>query len=306
MGNRNISEELVAEFIRLRQAGKSYRTIGETCKVDPRTVKSRVEKAGQEKQREHWEIVSRQVDAKYLEEHYRLLMRIAAKLPDAVRTKPMDFNHTMDAESLVDKSTQFGLQQAGDLLEGRGIDAETRMSQRLLEALMEHEPQLKIALDEWKDCWDRFQKVRSELTKQAVNLFKHKRISPEVAETLGIAVTREAIIVKLLKEEARSSKIENIGGEQYRLVRRNRQISGDVYKGSKQEMETAKNAYESVLPQISLEVRMNPVEKAYTSLMVSVQKVEDLVERLVLIGRPQGQCNLCPGRSNALFQGRLK
>jgi len=306
MGNRNIPEESVVEFIRLRQAGKSYQAIGETFNVDPRTVKSRIEKAGQEKQREHWEIVSRQVDAKYLDEHYRLLMRIAVRLSDAVGTKPMDFNQTLDGDSLVDKSIQLGLQQAGDLLEDRGIDATTRMSQRLLEALMQHELQLKIALDEWKDSWGGFQKVRSELTKQAVNLIKQKKISPEVAKTLGIAATKEAIVIKLFKEEARSSKIENIGGERYRLVRRNRQISGNVYKGSKQEVEAAKNAYEFVLPQISLEVRMSPVEKSYTSLMVSVQKVEDSVERLVLIGRPQGQCNLCPGRSYALFQGRLK
>jgi len=260
----------------------------------------------QEKQREHWEIVSRQVDAKYLDEHYRLLMRITAKLPDAVRTKPMDFNHTLNAESLVDKSIQLGLQQVRNLLEERGIDAATRMSQRLLEALMEHGPQLKIALDEWKDCWDGFQKVRSELTKQAVNLSKQKKISPEVAETLGIAVAREVIIIKLLKEEARSSRVEDIDSERSRLIRSNRQVSGDVYKGPKQEVETAKNAYEFVLPQISLETRMSPVEKAYTYLTVSAQKVEDLVESLVLIGRPQGQCNLCPGCSNALFQGRLK
>ena len=289
MGNRNISEELVAEFIRLRQAGRSYRTIGQTCKVDPRTVKSRVEKAGQEKQREHWEIVSRQVDAKYLDEHYHLLMRIAARLPYAVRTKPMDFNHTLNAESLVDKSIQLGLQQAGDLLEERGIEAATRMSQRLLEALMEHEPWLEIALDEWKDCWDKFQKVRSELSQQAGNLFKQKKLSPKIAETLGIAVTREAIITKLLKEEARSSKVEDIDSERSRLIRSNRQVSGDVYKGPKQEVETAKNAYEFVLPQISLEARMSPVEKAYISLTVSAQKLEDLVASLVLIGRPQGQ-----------------
>ena len=306
MGNRKISDELVVEFIRLRQAGQSYRTIGETYKVDYRTVKAWIERAGQEKQREHWEIVSRQVDAKYLDEHYRLLMRVAARLPDAVRTKPLDFNHTLNAESLVDKSIQLGLQQARNLLEERGIDTATRMKQRLLEALMEHEPQLEIALDEWKDCWDKFQKVRSELAQQAVNLFKQKKISPGVANTLGIAVTKEAIIIRLFGEEARSSKVENIDDERSRLIRSNRQVSGDVYKGPKQEVETAKNACEFVLPQISLEARMSPVEKAYTYLTVSAQKVEDLVESLVLIGRPQGQCNLCPGRSNALFQGRLK
>lgn len=171
---------------------------------------------------------------------------------------------------------------------------------------MEHEPQLEIALDEWKDCWAKFQKVRSELAQQVVNLFKQKKIPPGVANTLGIAVTREAIIIRLFGEEARSSKVENIDDERSRLIRSNQQVSGDVYKGPKQKVETAKNAYEFVLPQISLEVRRSPVEKAYTSLTVNAQKMEDLVESLVLIGRPQGQCNLCPGRSNALFQGRLK
>jgi hypothetical protein len=306
MGNRKISDELVAEFIRLRQAGKSYQSIGEICKVDPRTVKGWVEKVGREKDKEHWEIVSRQVDVKYLDEHYRLLMRIAGRLLDTVRTNPMDFSHKQDAQSLVDEFIQLGLRQAADLLKERGIEDATRMSQYLLEALMEHEPQLEIVLNEWKGCWDRFQKLRSELCQQAGNLFKQKRLPPKVAETLGIAVTREGIIIKLFEEEARSSRIEDIDGERSRLIRSNRKISEDVYKGPKQEVEAAKDAYEFVLSQISLEARMSPVEEVFTSLMGSKQEVEELIERLVLIGRPQGQCSLCPGRSNALPQGRLK
>ncbi len=297
MSKRKISNELVAEFIRLRQAGQSYRTIGETCKVDPRTVKGWVKRAGQGKEKEHWEIVSRQVDTKYLDEHYRLLIRIAARLPDAARTKPMDFNNERDAEGLIDNSIQLGLQQAGNLLKERGINASNRLSRSLREALMEHEPQLKIALDEWKYRWNGFQKMRSELAQQAGNLFEQKKLSPEVAKTLGIAVAREGIKIRLFGEEARSSKVEDINNERARLIRKNRQISGEVYDGPKQEVEAAKNVYEFVLSQISHEERMRPIEDAYSSLTVSAQTVEDFVERLVLIGRPQGQCSLCPGRS---------
>ena len=295
MGKRKISDELIAEFIRLRQAGQSFRTIGRTCKVDPRTVKSWVERADKREEKEHWETVSRQVDTKYLDEHYQLLISIAARLQNVVHTKSMDFPHKQDADRLIDNSIQIGLQRAGNLLKERGIDTTNRLSRRLLEALMEHEPQLKVALDNWKSRWNGFEKMRSELAQQAVSLFEQKKLSHKVAETLGIAVAREGIRIRLLGEEPFSSRVEDISNERTRLIRHNRQISGEVYKGPKQEVEAAKNAYEFVLSQISHEERMRPIEDAYKSLMVSVQAAEDFVERLVLIGRPQGQCSLCPG-----------
>jgi len=55
------------QWIQLRRKEESYRSIGRRFDVDPRTVKSWVQKAGEEKEKEHWEAVSRQVDAKYLD-----------------------------------------------------------------------------------------------------------------------------------------------------------------------------------------------------------------------------------------------
>jgi transposase len=298
VSKKKITDEQVTEFIRLHQAGQSYRTIGKKYQVDPRTVKSWVERANQEKEKEHWEIVSRQVDTKYLDEHYQLLIIIAARLQNVVQTKSMDFTYKQDADELIDNAIQLGLRQVGDLLKERGIDPTNRLSRRLLEALMEHEPQLKIALDNWKSRWNGFEKVRSELAQQAGSLFEQKKLSHKVAETLGIAVAREGIKIRLLGEEPYSSKVEDISNERVRLIRHNQQVSGEVYKGPKQEVEAAKNAYEFVLPQISHEERMRPIKDAYKSLMVSAQAVEDFVERLVLIGRPQGRCSLCPGRPN--------
>jgi hypothetical protein len=297
MSKRKIPDELVAEFIRLRKGGQSYRTIGETCEVDPRTVKSWVERASRQKEKEHWEMVSRQVDTKYLDEHYRLLIIIAARLQNVVHTESIDFTHKQDADELIDNEIQLGLRQGGDLLKERGIDPTNRLNRRLLEALIEHEPQLKRALDQWKYRWNGFEKVRLDLAQQAVSLLEQKKLSHKVAETLGIAVAREGIRIRLLGDEPYSSRFEDISNERSRLIRHNQQISGEVYKGPKQEVEAAKNAYESVLQQISHEERIRPVEDAYTSLMVSAQAVEDFIERLVLIGRPQSQCNLCPGSS---------
>jgi hypothetical protein len=299
MSKKKIPDELVAEFIRLRQAGQPYRTIGKTCKVDPRTVKSWVERAGREKEKEYWETVSRQVDTKYLDEHYQLLIRIAAKLLDVVRTESMDVTDKREADDLIDNTTSLGLRQAEDLLKERGVEPTNRLSRRLLEALMEHEPQLKIALDNWKSRWNGLEKVRSELAQQAVSLLEQKGLSHKAAETLGIAVAGEGIRIRLLGEEPYSSRVENIRNERTRLIRHNQQVSREVYKGPKKEVEAARNAYEFVLQQISHAERMRPIEKACKSLMTIAQAVEDFVERLVLIGRPQGQCSLCPGRPNS-------
>ena len=303
MSKRKIPDELVADFIRMRQAGQSYRTIGETFNVDPRTVKSWVERASREKEREHWESVSRQVDTKYLDEHYRLLIMIAAGLQNAVHTQSIDNTDKQDADELIDNEIQRGLRQVEDLLKERGIDSTNRRGRRLLEALLEHEPQLKIALDQWKSHWNGFEEMRSDLVQQAGRLFKQKKVSPKVAEILGIALAREQIRIRLLGEEPYSSMIEDISSKKRaRLIRHNQKISGEVYKGLKEDVEAARIAYESLLSQVSHEERIRPVEDAYTSLMVSAQAVEDYTERLVLMGRPRGQCSLCPGSSHRVIR----
>jgi hypothetical protein len=296
MSKRNISDELVAEFLRLRQEGKSYRTIGKLLKVDPRTVKGRVEKAGEGKEREHWEAVSRQVDAKYLDEHYRLLIGIIASVRDTLRVNPVDFDFKRDAESLIGEAIQLGLQQSSNLLKERGLSISESLSRHLLESLMEHEPRLKVTLDEWKGHWNRFQKECGELADQACGLFIQEKLRPEAAEPLGIAVAGEGMRIKLLGEDTRSSKVEHINDKRSRLIRSNRQISEEVHKGPKQEVEAAKNAYELVLSQVTLEQRIAPVKLAYNKLTASARNVVDSIERLVLIGRPQGRCSLCPGR----------
>jgi len=295
MDKRKISDELIAEFIRLRQAGQSFRTIGRTCKVDPRTVKGWVDRAGEVKEKEHWETISRQVDAKYLDEHYRLLIGIVARVRDTLRINPVDFNFKRDAESLIGEAIQLGLQQSSNLLKERGLSVSESLSRHLLESLMEHEPRLKVTLDEWKGHWNRFQKERGELADQACGLFIQEKLRPEVAETLGIAVAGEGMRIQLLGEDTRSSKVEHINDKRSRLIRSNRQISEEVYKGPKQEVEVANRVYELVLSQVTLEQRILPVKLAYDYLMTSAHDVVGLIEQLVLIGRPQGRCSLCPG-----------
>ena len=79
MARKKIDSQLVAQWIHLNRKGESYRSIGRQFDVDSRTVKSWIMRAGEEKEKEHWEAVSRQVDAKYLDEHYRMLLQIAVR-----------------------------------------------------------------------------------------------------------------------------------------------------------------------------------------------------------------------------------
>ena len=314
MERKKIDDQLVAQWIHLRRKGDSYRSIGRRFDVDPRTVKSWVQKAGEEKEKEHWEAVSRQVDAKYLDEHYRMLLQIAAAVSGAVHTDPMSVQDELDARVLLNNSVQSAVQKSSELLAGRGLDMGFRVSEfpsdagikdhtaerlgrKLLDALMEHEPQLKTAIEAWESDWSRFQHTRLQLIEAAKNLFKHANIGDRVTEALKTEVVREALGNKLFNEEPWSSRADVIDDKNAHLTRYNRRTEKKVYTGLNQEVDAAYKAYDKVLSQLSHKERVKPVEDNYHSLMNRVKEVEDYVDHLILMGKPQGRCTLCLNRS---------
>ncbi len=115
-----VTEELVAQFIQLHRRGDSFRAIGAKFEVDPRTVKSRIEKAEKQRDRDHWEAVSRQVDVKYLEEHLGMLVRVSIDVQRAVQSSPLQ--PYREPKVLVAALVESGLDQTGGLLEGRGLE----------------------------------------------------------------------------------------------------------------------------------------------------------------------------------------
>lgn len=289
---------MVTQWIDLRRKGQAYRAIARKFHVDPRTVKSWVQRAGEEKEKEHWEAVARQVDAKYLDEHYQLLVRIGASLLNAVNTEPVDVHRQLDAKALIDIYIQSALRGAADLLQGRGIDVEspqfTALSQNLFDGLMDHEPQLKAALGRWRTAWSDFQQACLKLAQQAGNLLKLKKVDPQVAKSLMLQAVQETLGARFSDEPPRSSLVEDVGEEEAALVRYNQHSSREVYRGPKQGVQAVCNAYEEVLKQVSLEARMESLERAHCSLASCARKVERFVNRLVLKGRPGGRCHLCP------------
>jgi len=314
MGKEKVNEELLTQWIHLRRKGRSYRSIAKRFGVDPRTIKSWVQRAGEEKEKQHWEAVSRQVDAKYLDEHYRMIVQVAVAVLDAVHTEPVSVHRELDTRSLLSNCVQSALQKSTELVTRRGLDmadapdelslhirtenhVAERLSRKLLDALMEHEPQVKTAIEAWEIDWSRFQQARLRLAEAAKNLFKLGEVSDKAAEGLKLAVVQEALENKLFGEKPCSSRVEDGDKGQANLLRYSQRTIKEIYNGPKQEIEAACNAYDSVLSQVSHEARMRPVEDIYGCLKERVKEAEDLLDRLVLMGKPQGRCDLCLNRS---------
>ena len=308
-----ITGEMVADFIRLHRQGFSYRAIGQRYEVDGRTVKARIDKANKAKEEEYWEAVSRQVDAKYLDEHYRLLVHVALAVSNAVRTQPLIARAQDRAEALLHRMIEGGLgEPALDLLAGRGVDLNTlattsvpdkigetpkkRLVQRLLHGLMEHEFALSQAVEQWKESRDRFQDERDELGQQAQGLFvSGETVRVEAATALGAAGADEVLRSTLLHHEIRALEVEERteGRAVLVLVSGSSREAEEVCSGPEAEMRSAAGAYAHVLSQLRLEGRLGPVVTTYETLMDSVARIEDLVDTLVLRGHPRGRCALC-------------
>lgn len=313
MGRKKIQEEIVAQWILARRKGESYRSISNRFDVDPRTVKSWIQRAGEEKEREHWEAVSRQVDAKYLDQHYRMLLQVAAAVLDAVHTDPMSAHHELEARVILNGQIESAVRNSDELLVERGLNIRFRASEfapnpgikdhtterlgRILhDALLEHEPRLKSVIEVCESDWNKFQKARLKLMEAAKNLFKQANVRDSVAEALKIAAVQEVLKNRLFREAPRSSRVDVLDDKNAHFVRYSRRTETRVYTGSKQEIEAVQKVYDKVLSQLSHPARVKPVQNCYQSLLDKVRQAESYIDRLILMGKPQGHCALCFNR----------
>ncbi|GEM_PF-852606 len=305
MARKKIDDQLVAQWVHQRRKGASYRSIGREFGIDPRTVKSWIEKAGTQGGKEHWEAVSRQVDATYLEGHYRMLVQIAAAVLSAVRTDPVRAHPELTARRLIGNQILSGVQKFSRLLADRGVPEEgtfpegirgpeaERLGLKLFHALMEHEPLLKKAIEVWEAEWNRFQKERGGLIEAARNLLKYEHVEEDAAK-ISVMIVDEALRQNLRGEEPMSSREDGLEDKTFRLSRCSPGREMKVCIGSKEKVEAMRKAYEKVFSQISHEERIAPVKEILSSLEHHAQEIEDFVDRLILVGRPQGTCSLCP------------
>ena len=303
-----VTEEMVAQFMQLRRRGDSFRAIGGKFQVDPRTVKSGIQKAERERDRDHWEAVSRQVDVRHLEEHLGMLVRISIDVQRAVQTSP--FQSDREPLGLVAALVAVGLKRTGGLLEGRGLDLRSpvtsgttdgtgklpteRLAGKLLNGLKEHEPTLKALLDGWSSYWINVQGERRVLQKQARDLYRQHQIREEVVAAMGPVAAEQAIASALSPDGKGHLTAEEGDDGLATLMLTQGTGRRQVLEVQKAEGETVCQANERVVDQLLLEERIRPLKETYRSLTECAAEIEDQVDDIILRGKPQGDCFLCP------------
>ena len=283
MARRIISDDLVAQSASLRKAGLSFRAIGMKLSIDARTAKSLIARAVALDQRQHWESVEQRLDARYLQEHYQMLLYVCTGLMRAVGTDIREAS--AEPEAVINNQVDRALIPAKELLLQRGIVTEQgpledpsvpfQVIERLMEGLMEHEPGLAEAIHGpagWATQWRRFQHVREDLTKQARGLLSHKNLDVNLANKIaGWQVNR------VMQSEGNSEAV--------------------FCDSSGLETSEAQSDYAEVLKQVSHPARVVVQQEAASDLANSIVRVEEAVRDLQLRGRPAGRCALCPSKS---------
>lgn len=313
---------MAIDFRRRRGGGESFRSIGSVHGVDPRTVKSTIEKFNTTTERAHWEAVAQNVDTSYLEQHHRLLVVTASGLLSPLTE---DFIHhpITEPQDRISESVKEALQLHDTLLKERGgylvpvlnpalrrtIAKEIlplRYGVKLLNALNEHEPELTRCVEGWSSGVRDFQLLRSKLETEARELWRHLGILG-VGKSLYRLANRlvlEAFEAKLSATATYTSAIEFNNSEraQGRLIRLDQKTSRDVesrevYKGSNEDLDTVEKEYERVLSQVKLRSQFEKAIETYSDVQRYIISGTDIIDRIVLTGRPQGRCRLFPGCS---------
>ena len=278
MARHVITDELAAKVAALRKNGQSFRSIGAALGIDPRTAKGAAERVASGGRQDHWETVERQLDVRYLDEHFGLLLYPGAGVLRAVQTHPRDTGMTVESEVWLTHQIGSSLLQARDLLINRGIARESgldgdveiplHISDWLIRGLKEHEPELAVALDGpggWTERCRRFQSSQQKLIEQALGLLNQRGSE---------GVTDAAVRSLLLQEKRELFGVPTLG-----------EPGPDV-------PETAD--YRLVFDQISHLGRLEDLRESGARVAEAATRVEQTVIELQLRGRPGGRCSLCP------------
>ena len=213
-----VTPEIEQRIIQLHRANQTYKNIGRQLGLDWRTAKGVVNRVARVRDREHWEAVTRQVDAELLRQHYSVLMVVAQEVRAIVSLDPVERVHEI-AEIVLEQAQSRAVQRAiehgmlpGVSLETKafGIARDIRLADHghlLLQSLEEHEPQLKTLAARWAHSWDSLVRERGRLTtmvkksllndEEAQGDLEKQGLSPLQAADTFNAVLTEALEYKL-------------------------------------------------------------------------------------------------------------
>ena len=312
-----VTPEMVSDFIRLHRQGWNFTAIGKKYGVDPRTVNTRTARAETEQERIQWESISRQVGVSYLEEHYRLVVFAGVGVLQSVSRDPLERRPDQDADQVLRQGVALG-SEGKALLERRGVEIDnirasgsqptrpdpSRLARRMIEALVEHEPELRTLLDKWARHFRDFQGRRHELAEQARWLLINSSVDEGFAGVLGMPLAQEALEVNLSNKSLGKFAIRDLEDAEAQIVFEHAGQNELLLSGSKQKLHDLLYACDGLRDQVSHRERIDPVESVYRRLLDDISEIEDWIERLVLRGRPNGWCALCPNGMSGGFAGR--
>ena len=173
-----VTPDMVVEFVRLHRAGHSFREIGRQKNLDYRTIQSWVQRAEDVAAREHWAEVARMTDGEHLREHRDLLTHAARGISEAVQADSKLLTSSWSPKDLLYSRVVLDRGRAAEILRrGGAVDTVLvanpnrddnppevpRLVPRLVDALMEHEPNLGREVQEWMDGWEAFSKSGTSL-----------------------------------------------------------------------------------------------------------------------------------------------
>ena len=193
-----INEELIMKWVKRKEAGDSYKKIGTDFDCNPATVTKYVKAARDSVPKKRYEAALLSIESENLRTHNWSLVMTAEAVAQCVMVDPkvdpevdpehhklsdqLDWrvmlNHYVEQQLLanndwlIERGTPFRSESGRfdsswvpdhlitfDSKGGIGEEpVERRLSQLLLRALYEHEPNLKTKVDRWADEWDTFQK----------------------------------------------------------------------------------------------------------------------------------------------------
>ena len=166
----------------------------------------------------------------------------------------------------------------------------TRLVRMLLDSLHEHEPKIQYALDSWISRWDSFQKKRLSFAEVAKGLFDQNEWS---TDEIAAKIAESVLDSELHGHGPGEFKIEELDDGQAIVLITNELTRVEVGRGSLEDLQANFSIYKGTYRQLSHAGRITLVRPAYDSLIRSLEEVAELIDVIVLRGKPEGQCNLC-------------
>ena len=186
------------------------------------------------------------------------------------------------------------------------LTANTQLADMLVTALLEHEPQLQKLVKAWRDSWNTLMEHRMDLAIQAISLLTQFGVEKNVAESVDAALAYRTLESAIRERDFGSLAVIERSGGGLGLVLDSGSSADTIFKGTQQQIDQVVAAHPQVIDQLTLDGRVVPIKITLARLSNSTNEIRAIVNILVLRGRPDGRCYLCPGAGVTKGRGRKR